>query len=158
MTFESFCDGFKANESFWANFINHKTEDDNGTSYLNVAGVPGTWDKREKFIYPLDEILIKTKGKITNKVVDEAIKLFKNIDSNKKFMTDIKRDPEDFWLKEYWEKYSERYGYSPSKAYRTNYVEETYNYPGAFWLVRWLYLNVGQTLKKNDYREGYFSY
>lgn len=148
----------KVNESFWTSYIGHKTEDKNGTSYLNVGGVPGSWENRDVFINPLGEALIETKGEVTEEIVSKAVKLLKKIESNRNLNADLKRDPDDFWLEKHWEKYAEKNGLTPWQTRNKDYADEAYEYPSAFWLVRWLCLNVGKKLKRLDYGEGYFSY
>lgn len=117
---------------FWVNTKNFRQSNLNGTNYLNVSGVPGGFDNREIFLYPIEKALEKSSKVITDNVVKVAIKGFKKIGNSKQLEIDLNKT-RNWWI-------SSLHG-------KNNEVEENHYYAGAAYLVWWLSAHKGKTLK-----------
>ncbi len=118
--------------SFWANTKNFKVSNKNGTNYLSVGGVPGGYDNREIFIYPIEKALEKSRKAITEEVVKVAIRSFKKIGDHKQLKEDLAK-PNKWWA-------SSLHG-------KNNDVEDNHYYAGAAYLVWWLSAHEGKVLE-----------
>jgi hypothetical protein len=119
--------------SFWCNTTGYKSKSKNGSTYLNVGGVPGGMSNIDIFIRPISRKLEKEGMVITNNVVNEAMKRFSMIDNLKKLKVHLGM-PNSQWQKCLWGE--------PSSLS----VEDEYNYPGAAYLVWWLKKNEGKKI------------
>jgi hypothetical protein len=120
--------------SFWCNTTGYKVTSKNGSTYLNVGGVPGGISNLEVFIHPLNRKLVKEGMVITSSLVNEAVKRFSKIDNGKKLKEHLLL-PDSQWQKSLW-------GQPVSL-----YIDDDYEYPGAAFLVWWLKKNEGKKLE-----------
>jgi len=116
--------------SFWVSTTKYRRCDNNGTTFLNVGGVPGGLDNRE--LYPIQEALHKENWVITPLVVKKAIKCFGAIDSKSLLQNHLTNKSKNWWFK--------------SLHGKSDDVEEDFNWPGATYLVWWLHKNQGQKI------------
>lgn len=63
--------------SFWANTDKYNREDENGTTWLNVSGVPGGMERNSApFCERIERALQESKGAITERVAREAMRAY----------------------------------------------------------------------------------
>jgi hypothetical protein len=120
--------------SFWCNTTGYKVTSKNGSTYLNVGGVPGGIDNLDVFLRPLDRKLEKEGMVITSNLVKEAVKRFSEIDNGKKLKEHLLL-PDTQWQK------------SLRGEPASLFVDDEYEYPGAAFLVWWLKKNEGKKLE-----------
>jgi len=144
------------NESFWLSTTEYKSSDDNGTSFLNVSGVPGY--RPSAFLEPIEAALKKTNGLITKEIAELAKSLANKVNRTKTSLDkDLAFDPADFWLENRRQE-GKPYGKFRKSVSGFDYVDAAYSSPGTFWVARWMSLNIGKTLHRDTPNSNFLSY
>lgn len=129
-------------ESFWVNLLPYNDEGKNGEYFLNVSGVPGGYNSG--FLDDINIALEEDSHVITDKVINSALKSFNNLSGNEEFKElkyVLKKLNKEEWL-------NNLHGYTMPDQYN---IDKVFEYPGAVYLIWWLYNNKGKKISEFNY-------
>jgi hypothetical protein len=157
--------------SFWIQTVDYKSGDGNGTTYFSVSGVPGGYGSTRPFpvVECLNDGLVQRGGLITQELVDEVTRVYVNEEADDHtpeawLHEAIASTIADVWMNETDEELQARldaggadYPIHP-RTLEDFRPDKDLNYPGGFFLCRWLARSVGKVVSGAHEKPRYVSY